>query len=118
MSASSLLEQVQARPACLGHCVRQEGARLGLGPPPPVGPSRGGASHGPGFGPHRPAAPCSLLSPALPASPWASALTGCAAFPPQRASFFFLVPFLFLEYPASSPCFWRVLRFFLAGPLA
>lgn len=62
MSASSLLEQVQARPACLGHCVRREGARPGPGPSPPVGPSRGGASRGPGFGPLRPAAPCASPS--------------------------------------------------------
>lgn len=40
MSASSLLEQVQAQPACLGHCVRRDGARLGPGPPLRAGPRR------------------------------------------------------------------------------
>lgn len=40
MSASSLLEQVQAQPACFGHCVRRDGARLGPGPPLLAGPRR------------------------------------------------------------------------------
>lgn len=40
MSASSLLEQVQAQPACLGHCVRRDGGRLGRGPPLLAGPRR------------------------------------------------------------------------------
>lgn len=81
MSASSLLEQVQARPACLGHCVRREGARLGPGPPPPVGPSRGGAFRGPGFEALRPAAPSASPSPALPAPPRVSEPAGRAVFP-------------------------------------
>ena len=68
MSASSLLEQVQARPACLGHCVRREGARLGPGPPPQVGPSRGGAFSGPHFEALRPAAPSASPSARSPRS--------------------------------------------------
>lgn len=82
MSASSLLEQVQARPACLGHCVRREGARLGPGQPPPGRPSRGGASRGPGFGPLRPAAPGA--SPLACSSRFSS---GLGAHGPGRAAF-------------------------------
>lgn len=93
MSASSLLEQVQARPACLGHCVRREGARLGPGPPPPVGPSRGGASRGPGFGPLRPAAPSASPSARSPRfSPGVGTHRPRRVPSSQRASFSSLFP--------------------------
>lgn len=35
MSASSLLEQVQARPSCLGHCVEARGSLTRPGPAAP-----------------------------------------------------------------------------------
>lgn len=75
------------RPLC-----EARGTRLGPGPPPPVWPSRGGASRGPGFGPSRPAAPCA--SPSARSSRFSLGLapTGCAASPPPRASIFFLAP--------------------------
>lgn len=65
MSASSLLEQVQAQPACLGHCVSRDGARLG--------PGRGGASRGLGFRPEAGRALRLPVWPALPAPPRTSA---------------------------------------------
>lgn len=67
MSASSLLEQVQARPACLGHCVRRERARLGPGPPPPAAPRRRLSPAG--FRASGRPRPAPRPRPALPASP-------------------------------------------------
>lgn len=118
MSASSLLEQVQARPACLGHCVRREGARPGPGPSPPVGPSR--AEPAPLTGrvsglSGRPR-PAPRPQPSLPASPRFSVPNARAAFPPQRASFSFLVPFRFPEARAPSRRPWRASPAFSPRP--
>lgn len=60
MSASSLLEQVQAQPACLGHCVSRDGARLGPGP---AAPGRAAAAPLAAWDSGlRPAAPCASRS--------------------------------------------------------
>lgn len=116
MSASSLLEQVQAQPACLGHCVRRDGARLGPGPPPPVWPSRAGASRGQGFGPLGPAAPSvSRLARSSRFSPGLGTHRPRRAPSPHRAWFSFLVSFPFLEALAPSRRSWRVPRFFSRG---